>query len=121
MQRVTCQFGEISFTTQSIRVSQSPTEENELLALIIDPPHEIRDYFLHTTPIPKGKVSITQLVRCNPQCPNCGYELSVLGGNYQIKEVDTFHYDGVSVQVLQSYEEHILELKLKYETVKHGE
>lgn len=121
MQRVTCQFGEISFTTQSIRVSQSPTEENELWAIIIDPPNEISDYFRFNTTFPKGRVSITKLVRTPPCCPNCGYELSMLGGNHQIKELDTFLYDGVVVQVLPSYEEHVLELKLKYETVQYGE
>lgn len=116
MQRVTAKFGDISFTTQSIHAS--PTEENELHATIVDPPCEIKNYFQFTPIIPKGTLSITTLVRTSPHCPNCGHEINVLG-HYELKEIETYNYDGVVVTVMPSYEEHILELKFHYETVQY--
>jgi hypothetical protein len=119
-QTIEGKFGEYSFVTASVKVTASPTEENTFHVIIFDVECDIRNFFLHTFPVPKGTVSVKWYIKVPPKCPNCGHELHNMGlGHYELKESDSYNYKGVTAEVIQSYEESILELKLHYEVMEY--
>lgn len=111
-------FGDCSIVTTSIKVTASPTEENTFHVILFDTECDIKNFFLYTSPIPKGEASVKWYTKVPPKCPNCGHELYNIGlGHYELKESD--NYKGVTAVVIQSYEEDILELKLHYEVMEY--
>jgi hypothetical protein len=113
-------FGDCSIVTTRVRVTASPTEENTFHVILFDVECDIKNFFLHTSPIPKGEASVKWYAKVPPKCPNCGHELYNMGlDHYELKESDSYNYKGVTAEVIQSYEEDILELKLHYEVMEY--
>ena len=112
-------FGNCNISARQAKVTASPSEENELHVLLFDVESEIKNFF-ESPSVPKGTVCVKSLVKVPPNCPNCGHELHNMGlGHYELKELDSYNYNGVTATVIPSYNEDILELKLHYETLEY--
>lgn len=118
------QFGDFKITAQQVSISESPTEENELYVLIIDPTIESKNFFeskniFDSPPFPKGKACVREYIKIPPKCPNCHQRLPENFGLNELQEIDSTVYLGVTATLIPSYEENILELKLHYETMEY--
>lgn len=104
------EFGDFKLAARQASITPSPTIENEFFVLLFDLEFDIRRFFA-SPPFPKGKVCVREYVQVPTCCPNCDYELT----GSKLIESDRFEYDGVAVEVVPSYNEDIMELKLHYE------
>lgn len=112
------EFGDFKIEPRQAHITLSPTEENEIHVMLFDLECELRNFFA-LPPFPKGKVSIQHYIKVPPKCPNCQHELNFLG-HYEIQNTDRYNYKGVTVEVIPSYNEDIIELRLRYETLEYG-
>lgn len=102
----------------------SPSEENEIYIIVCDN-HQL----LGRTEIPKGKVSITQMVKVPASCPHCQKELPHGFARFDdLKDFETFTYHGAVVKGMTRIEEtdydgwkigELVELRIKYETLEY--
>jgi len=113
------EFGDFKIEPRQAHITISPTEENEIHVMLFDLECDIKNFFA-VPPFPKGKASIQHYIKVPPKCPNCQHELTpLLGGHYERQNTDRFNYNGVSVDVIPSYNEDIIELRLHYETLEY--
>lgn len=108
------EFGDLKILPRQCRITSSPTEENEFFVLLFDLECDIRNFFASPS-FPKGKACVREYIKISPKCPNCQYELN---SNYTLKETGRFEYSGVTITIIPSYSEDIIELKLHYEGIR---
>lgn len=102
----------------------SPSEENEIYIILWDSHH-----LLGRTEIPKGKVSVTQMVKVPASCPHCQKELPMGFARFDdLKDFETYTYHGAVVKGMTKIEEtdydghrigDLVELRIKYETLEY--
>lgn len=109
------EFGDFKIVPRQARITASPTEENEFFVLLFDLECDIRNFFASPS-FPKGKACVREYIKIPPKCPNCNFELQ---GHYELKESGRFEYNGVTIAIIPSYNEDIIEFRFHYETVEY--
>jgi len=111
------EFGEIKISRiRATYFGTSPTEENEIFVRLPD----LSD-LLDRTEIPKGKCTVTRLVKAPASCPHCHQELP---HGFALKDFESFIYNGVTVKGVEKIADYdayqsFVELRLRYETIQY--
>lgn len=113
------EFGDIKVSRIRIRnFRNSPTEENEIFVTMWD-----AENLLGRT-IPKGGCRVIQMVKVPACCPNCKYELPMMG-YCDFKDFEIFTYHGVTIKGITKIEDDytgcgdVVELRIGYETLEY--